>query len=312
MNMKKIFLVLAVIAVSVVSSFGQNKITSKKGEAYLPEKGDWGISIDATPFLDYTGQLLSSSGASAPTWNYLTNRQTIIGKYFADEKTAYRVIVRLGLNNFKRSATVDQPTTSVITFPNLRPTVEDEFKRSDNTIAIGAGIEKRKGKTRLQGYYGADAYVFTSGRKDKFTYGNKLAPAPAVPAVTVGNSYNFNNLVGGANNITTDTYGNLARVLENKTGRTIGVGARAFIGAEYFLFPKLSIGGDFGFGISFSTTGKGELVTESIGFVGANQQVGQQTREVLGRRDFSIDNSTTSYGAALNGANGAIRLAFHF
>jgi hypothetical protein len=310
--MKKIFLVLAVIAVSVVNSNGQNKITSKKGEAYLPEAGDWGISVDATPFLNYTGRLLSNSGSSAPTWNYLTGNQTIIGKYFANERTAYRVIVRLGLNNFKRSATVDQPTTSVVTFPNLRPVVEDEFKRSENTIAIGAGIEKRKGKTRLQGYYGADAYIFTSGRKDKFTYGNKLAPFPAVPTVTVANSYNFNLQVSDANNIVTDSYTNTARVLENKRGRTIGVGARAFIGAEYFLFPKMSIGGDFGFGISFSTTGKGERTTESIGVVGANFQVGQQTIETLGGRSFSIDNSTTSYGSALNGAGGAIRLAFHF
>jgi hypothetical protein len=304
--MKKIFLVLAVVSVSVVNSFGQNKITSKKGEAYLPEKGDWGISVDATPFLNYTGRLLSNAGASAPNWNYLTGNQTIIGKYFANEKTAYRVIVRLGLNNSKQSAFIAQPTTSVITFPNLQPLVEDEFKRSNNTIALGAGIEKRKGKTRLQGYYGADAYIFTAGGKDKYSYGNKLAPAPAVPAVTVGNSTNFGS------NITTDTYGNTARVLENKIGRTIGVGARVFIGAEYFLFPKMSIGGDFGFGISFSTTGKGERTTESIGTVGANQQVGQQTRETLGGRNFSIDNSTTSYGSALNGACGAIRLAFHF
>jgi len=82
--MKKSVLALA-MAFGVTSAFAQD-LTSKKGEPILPEAGDWAIGIDATPFLNYAGQLLSTSGSSAPTWNFLNGNNTIIGKMFKDEK----------------------------------------------------------------------------------------------------------------------------------------------------------------------------------------------------------------------------------
>ena len=49
--MKKSILAVAVL-LGTSATFAQD-LTSKKGETYLPESGDWSISIDATPLLGY-------------------------------------------------------------------------------------------------------------------------------------------------------------------------------------------------------------------------------------------------------------------
>ena len=63
--MKKSVLALA-LAFGVTTAFAQD-LTSKKGEPILPEAGDWGISTDATPFLNYAGNFFGKSAFnSAP------------------------------------------------------------------------------------------------------------------------------------------------------------------------------------------------------------------------------------------------------
>ena len=76
--MKKSLIFAGLLGVSAIS---QAQLQSKKGEAYLPEAGDWSIGVDATPFLNYVGNFLSSAGNSAPTQDFLNANQTIIGKY---------------------------------------------------------------------------------------------------------------------------------------------------------------------------------------------------------------------------------------
>ena len=87
--MKKTIFAVAVILGST-SSFAQDK-------QFMPEAGDYAIGIDATPFLNYVGNLIGGNdGNTAPSWNYLTTNQTITGKYFVDENMAYRGSLRLG------------------------------------------------------------------------------------------------------------------------------------------------------------------------------------------------------------------------
>jgi hypothetical protein len=47
-----------------------------------------------------------------------------------------------------------------------------------------------------------------------------------------------------------------ARALKRKTNGRIGVGVRAFIGVEYFVAPKVSIGGEFGWGVGYQLNTK--------------------------------------------------------
>ncbi|MEY4703428.1 MAG: hypothetical protein RIR96_1325, partial [Bacteroidota bacterium] len=80
------------------------------------------------------------------------------------------------------------------------------------------GKEWRKGKTRLQGFYGADAMINVNSSTTK--------------------------TVAGA---TTTTV---------KSGLGFGVGAQGFIGAEYFIFPKISMGAQYTYGLMLGVDGK--------------------------------------------------------
>lgn len=292
---------LVALAFGVTSAFAQD-LTSKKGEPILPEAGDYAIGIDATPFLNYMGNFFGKTSANtAPTWNFLNTNQTITGKMFKDANTAYRASLRIGLqSNTQKAQIADATVTTAPVYPALPTYKEDKFKKSATNVGLAVGLEKRRGKTRLQGFYGAEAGLGISMGSEKYTYGNTLAPT-GTPAVTVANSTNFGT------NITTDTYGNAARVTKMKSGLGFQFGVRAFIGAEYFILPKISLGGEFGWGLGFGITGKSKTTTESIG--GTTPTVG--TQEVVGNKSSGLILDTDNKNS-LFGPSASLRLNFHF
>ncbi len=300
--MKKKVLVLASVF-AATATFAQD-LTSKKGEAYLPEAGDWAISIDASPFLNYAGQLLSNAGATAPTWNHLNGLNTIKGKLFVDAQTAYRATVRIGFNSEANKGLVAQPSTTAPSYPNLPTMVEDKEKFSSTFVGLGAGIELRRGKGRLQGFYGGEAFLWFSTNKASYEYANGLAPT-GTPAVTVNDSYNF-----GGNIVGNDGFGNIGRVTEDKAGSVFGIGVRGFIGAEYFVLPKISIAGEFGWGIGFASQGTGSRSVESIN----GTTVGTVTTETAGGSRFLIDTDRNAFGTGATQfvPSGTLSLNLHF
>ncbi len=230
--MKKIILSTLVISALFIMSTNAQDLKSKKGETILPEKSDWAISVSANPFLNYFGAFMSTAGGVAPKFDFLGADKYIVGKYFVDEKTAYRAKVGIGLGS-KSVTTLVQKLKADGTNDGTA-TVEDVVKTSNTDITLGAGIEKRKGNTRLQGFYGAEALINLGGGKVTKTYGNPI----------------------NAGNTGTHT-------LESKAGSTFGISARAFIGAEYFVLPKFSIGAEYGWGLGLSSTGEGSVKSES-------------------------------------------------
>ena len=199
--MKKINLLLVAAFISS-SIFAQEQqgLTSKKGELFLPETGEWAISINASPFLSYFGNFIGGNGLNAaPNFNYLTTNQTIIGKYFIDSQSAYRAGVRVGLKS-------DAQTTKVPATGSPSTQVDNKKTDSGSNIGLTAGKEWRKGKTRLQGFYGAEAEIDLSSASTSYTYGNALS--------------------------STNT---TSRTTESKSGSKFGIGVRGFIGAEYFI-----------------------------------------------------------------------------
>jgi hypothetical protein len=314
------------LALGVVSASAQD-LTSKKGEPYLPEAGDYAVSIDATPFLYYAGNFFGKSnftnnnglittGNPAPTWNFLNGNNTITGKYFVDAATAYRVGLRLGFASGKdRRMVASLPPSAVSNYPEADPTVENTRKQSRTNVGVSVGIEKRRGKTRLQGFYGADAGVFFSSVKDKYTYGNALVGnATPTAAVNVVAADDFGGAIGASNTtLNSLSSGQLgaARALEAKSGATFSFGVRAFVGAEYFLLPKMSLGGEFGWGIGLSMTGKSKSTYESVGVPnGATNTVAGET-DIEGGKASSFGFDTDSRNGVF-GPNASLRVTFHF
>ena len=135
-----------------------------------------------------------------------------------------------------------------------------EVKTSATNINLGAGIQKYRGKGRLKGIYGGEANI---------------------------------GLSGGKTTIDANGY-----TRENKSGSTFSLGIRGFIGIEYFFAPKMSLGGEFGWGIGFSSTGEGEIATSGGGF---------STLEKTGKASsFSLDTDPAG------GASGSLVLNFYF
>lgn len=289
---------------------GSGELKSKKGEAILPEAGDWSLGIEATPFLNYVGNFFGkTANNNAPTWNFLQSAQTITGKYFKDEKTAYRGSLRIGKGSqTTRSMVADRtiaPASQTV-FPNPVSMKENEWKHSSTDIGLAGGIEMRKGKTRLQGYYGGELGIYFSSSKDKFTYGNALTPASSAVPVSADAADAF----AGANNYDPAPPIQLAgpgRVTERKNGSMLSFGVRGFIGAEYFVLPKMSIGGEFGWGIGLTSMGKSKTTIESVG--GTTPAPGTATIEGAKQGSFALD---TDNNNSVWGPTGSLRLNFHF
>lgn len=283
--MKKSILAVAVILAST-ATFAQD-------ENYLPESGDWAIGVDATPFLNYAGNLIGGNdGNVAPTWNYLTTNQTITGKMFVADDMAYRASIRLGFGSMKGSNMVGQDGAAAPTYPALPTQVEDSYKYSMNNIGLSGGIEYRRGHGRLQGFYGGELGIAFSGSKATYDYGNPMTTTGATTSDFGGN-------------LTTDTYGNGARITESKAGSTVAFGLRGFIGAEYFVLPKLSVGGEFGWGLVFASTGASTTSLESTD--GAS--VGTQDLEGTKSSSFGVDTDNVN---SVFGPAGSLRMTFHF
>ena len=226
------------------------QLTSKKGENYLPQAGDYAIGADASSMLSYFGNMLNGGTNTGFGMGYTNGATAITGKKFMTDKMAYRGMVRVGFGSDK------------VTTPN--GTNEDVVTNSYNNITLGGGIENRRGNTRLQGYYGAMAMISLGGSKTSYEYGAGAA----------------------AGDIT-----------EEKAGSTFGLGVRAFVGAEYFVLPKISIGGEFGWGLGFSSTGASETTIQ-----GADAVTGGKSSS------FGLDTDNNAFGVA----PAAVLVHFHF
>jgi hypothetical protein len=251
--MKKILLICASIA--LVGTMNA-QLTSKKGENYLPQAGDYSIGADASSALGYFGNLFNGATNGGMNFNYTNGGNMITGKMFVTDNMAYRGMVRLGFGS--TSTTV------------MNGTVEDVTKNSYNAIALGGGLEYRRGSTRLQGYYGFMGMIALGGSKSTYTPGASGNP------------------VAGT-------------ILESKAGSTFGLGIRGFVGVEYFVLPKISIGGEFGWGLMLNSTGASSTTV-------ANGTGGTVVTDGGKASSFGFDTDNNAFGVA----PAAILVNFHF
>ena len=94
-----------------------------------------------------------------------------------------------------------------------------------------------------------------------------------------------------------------------KNGTTFSFGVCVFIGAEYFVLPKMIIGGEFGWGLGLSSTGKSKTTWESIGGAALALTFGTTTIEGSKQGGISLD---TDGRNSVWGPTGALRLNLYF
>lgn len=270
--MKKTFVTILAF-VGMVAILNAQDLTDKKGRLILPEGGDWSIGVDATPFINIVKDVVHIGAAGthyAPLFNGINNTNptySITGKYFIDNTTAYRGIVRIFDQAVTNVAYIDKMNTgtpTAQTWPNgIDPEqVKDVQSLKNWAVGVGGGLEKRKGtKYKLQGYYGGEASLIVAGSGEKYKYGNEL----------VNNSVTTSAADDGVAAYSTDFGTNIfssadhdSRTLSVKNGKTVALAVRGFVGVEYFVLPKMSIGGEFGWGFGYAVTGRSTTTVEGV------------------------------------------------
>lgn len=271
---------------------GEGKGQRGKGEKgwyrsapLLPQEGDFAIGLNAVPFLAYVGNAFNNSTYNSPSNQFVQGDQLLFGKYFLSDDTAIRARARINLyTDVTRAAVVDDDQ-SAENFDPSETVVDERYTRSTNTT-LGGGLEKRRGHGRLQGFYGAEAALGFRKNTSLYVYGNQYSDENPTPTTSTFSG---------------SSYGASSRTLESRPGGTLSLALRGFAGAEFFLAPRVSFGGEFGYSAAISRTGNGESVIETYNLVDEEDET--LTFANLGGSSVDLDTDNLS---------GALYLLVHF
>jgi len=266
---------------------GEVNMMSKRGEYILPVEGDFALGINALPIIGYFGNLFNGTTNNSANWNfasYFANMpQTIYGKYYLSDKSAVRLGLQVGVNNITRRENVMMNQL----IPDPKVVVTDVYKNTTTQLGIGADYLMYRGKGRLQGYYGGGLYVNYTTTKEDYSYGNAMTTEFSSP-----HYYDF-----AANTPASAS----SRILANRGAMSFGFTVRGVVGIEYFVAPKISIGGEFSLGVygGFETKGK------------KTSEIWTGTERIV-EVDPTPTNASDLKGGIRNASSGALFMMFHF
>lgn len=255
----KIKILLALACMMLAST---TYVDAKKPEKnYLPEAGDVTIGVNAVPFLNYLGNMFGKMNdnkinpkkiGGVPAVPGLDNpTMSIFGKYFLTDQTALRLNVGIGINSITQSGYVTDDAAAV-NDPLSVAEVEDTYKYRNSGMSIAVGYEWRRGSKRLQGFWGGQAILAYSNSKHFFGYGNTITEINQDPS-----QYDdFNNWDFSVTQPTLENIGNNSRLLMQSDGRSWTYGLGGFVGVEYYIAPKISIGCEMSLNLLWTTGGK--------------------------------------------------------
>lgn len=305
--MKKITLFAVMICVNVAlmaQEVESYSFKSKNGHEVLPQKGNWALGVSATSFLQYVGNMASGATTTnnAPVFNNgngpsILNGQhnlggaSVFGKYMLTGKTAVRV--RFLANAYNETRREYVAKNSLITNPLSPEFAEDEYTRGVSNFAVGAGLEKRRGNHRLQGVYGAELFLGFLSETRSVSYGNEMNADFTSP--------NSTNFFGNINNLGGVNY---SRTTDSDLGNTFYAGARGYVGVEYFVAPRISIGAEVGYSLAFAMNGEASRTDETFD-PGSLSAVKVETKL---KRNANL----TTFGMGLDNVNAGLNLFLYF
>jgi hypothetical protein len=276
-EMRKVRICFAICLLPFILS--AQEITSKKGERILPEKGNWGVLFDAVPFLEYTGNLLNTSGNNSVTPQFPNGyTNTLVLKKYKSDNRALRLKLRVSF--------ISQSIDSIVVYlggTNPEPTITDSRTVSTKNIVAGIGTQKSHSKGRLSGYFGKELLISYSARDTTFDYGG----GPL-------SQYNW---------LHTNTFGQERGVTEISEGSKLGIHFHLVFGVEYFFAPKMSLSAEYSWGLGYQKTGEGKIVQEEWDFQSNPQKTKTTTTKIPGDHSFIVDNANNV---------GSINLAVYF
>lgn len=263
----------------------QEPLRAKNGQLILPEKGEIGLSMNVIPFFLWFGNSFNASTnntyASRGRFFNTLGTTVVMGRYMISDNTAARLSFGMSI--------LDVNQTRYVRFDGSNDPEEqvaDTRTGGDGNYVLSLGLEKRRGKGRLRGYYGAELLLrFRTRGAYEYTYGNKYTATNISPTSTSWGS----NIINSQR-----------RILSEQTSVTLGVGVRPFVGIEFFVAPKISIGGEFGLAMVLNGRFKSDRTIEH--YTGGSIS-SRREEEIAGESDFSVN---------LDSNSGAIFMNFYF
>ena len=250
--MKKIIISTILCFAMLVPAVAQDTDGASAVNKLLPKAGDFAIGIDAAPFLEYLGGFMGgNSFDKVPHFDGF--QEDLYMKYFLTDNTAIRAKIDLTISQVKNKEGVVNDYAVSTDPTNVAATVFDTEISSTNAFGINLGYELRRGKGRIQGFYGGELYLGCGREKTRYEYGNPITESNQRPTTIMGAPV-------------AQGY----RMLENKGGTFFNFGLGGFVGVEYFFAPQLSIGGEFSLSFRYFNIGQSEFTTE--GFLGNGVQ----------------------------------------
>lgn len=291
--MKKILLVFLILFSVMSFVFSQNQgaetgtstsnIVDKHGRTILPKAGDIAIGLDMIPFFNYLGNFANNTVGNTYDPSFLSNNNTFLLKYFLEDETAVRLIFRASVLNNKIERYV-RDDAAVFADPLSNAVIADVMQISNSDYVLGVGYEKRRGRSRLRGIYGADVYILFCSEKEKYTYGNNYTTVNTEPT-----AFHF-----GTNIIGND------RIISRNRGNDFGLGANVFLGVEYFFMTNICLGTEVSWGGNFI---KGTQESHVKEYWNNSSAIEQTILDSPGNREINFDIHNPSIG---------IYLMFHF
>ncbi len=225
--MKRLIFVFLVSFCVHSITFSQEKEVDKNAtNEILPQVGDFGLSIDASPVLTYLGKCFSDEGADGS--NLFQNVQ-LFGMYILKDD----VTLRLGLNMAFPNQTQDSYEPK--TFPRDQM-VKNSISESSSLLELSFGYAFTRGYKRLQAFYGPEIALGFQQSSSSYEWGNELV-----------NSIYMNPTT---------------RPLEYESGTNFYTVLGGFVGVEYYFAPRMSVSGEFGLRCSFFSAGEGTTKIE--------------------------------------------------
>lgn len=229
-------------AVTVSAKDGKEK---KDVSEYLPEAGDFAISVSANPFINFVGNIFNNTayqtigtfgGDPYNAGGINQPRVSIAGKYMLTDELGLRV--NLGWihdANTQNDYVPDDAELKNNPLSGKKLTDSHITRRSGGSFS--AAIEYRVGKRRVQGVFSAGLMYAFSYDRTKYTYGNAITEINQNPSTAFQNSAVRPNLVP-------DGFSSMRYLSIFNDSPSNYAGLILSAGIEWFVAPKVSIGGE--------------------------------------------------------------------
>ena len=254
---------------------GVGSYNSRDLTEILPQAGDLALGLDASPILDYFGNMFNNSVNNSTSAFLRSSSPILYMRYHLSDKLALRA--RLQWRGNKQSSSFQVADQEALARdPMSEAKVQDRRVIRNNAWMFGTGVQYFRGYGRLRGFVGCDLDYKVGRDVERYYYGNKMTSDNKTPLTS--------DWSGGSSNKS-------ERLLVKSAGWAHNIGVGAFVGVEYYFLPKMCIGVESGARMNATLRGKGKEQSERfVGNTYHNDWV--KTTDVNPDVDFTVATET--------------------